>query len=337
LKKKIVNAFKFLLFIGIGIFLLWKLYKDQSIDDLVEASKNLNYYWLILAAIISVGSHLVRAIRWELTLTSIEMKARRSNLFHAVMVGYLANLAIPRLGEVVRAAVLRKYEKISFTGSFGTIISERIVDVIIMLSITVVVLFYNDNFFSKLLEDNPALADNLQNLFSIKNLIIVIALCIISVIGYLILLKYSKRAQNFAKKVFDKITTLKNGLLSIFKLKHPALFIFYSLLIWFLYFASMCLTFKAFPFTGNVQFTVNQMLVVFLIGSYGMLAPVQGGIGAYHFMIIAALTVYGIGGTDARMFALIAHAVSMVVVIIVGFTSLVLLPISNRKGKAISN
>ncbi|HPW65543.1 MAG TPA: lysylphosphatidylglycerol synthase transmembrane domain-containing protein [Salinivirgaceae bacterium] len=336
MKKKIVNAFKFLLFIGIGIFLFWKLYKDQSIDDLIEASKNLNYYWLILAAIVSVGSHLVRAIRWELALTSIEMKARRSNLFHAVMVGYLVNLAIPRLGEVTRAAVLKKYEKISFTGGFGTIIAERIVDLIIIIGITVVVIFYNDNFFSKLLEDNPALSENIQNLLSVRNLIIFIALCVISVIGYLILLKYSKKAQNIIKKIFDKITTLKEGLLSIFKLKHPALFIFYSLLIWILYFIVMCLTFKAFSFTGDVLFTVNQMLVVFLIGSYGMLAPVQGGIGAYHFMVVAALTVYGIGSTDARFFALIAHAVSMVVVIVVGFISLVLLPISNRK-KSISN
>ncbi len=330
MKKKIVNTIKFILFIGIGIFLFWKVYKDQSIDDLINTSKNINYRWLVLAAIVSVGSHLIRALRWELALTSIGIKPSRSNLFHAVMIGYLANLAIPRLGEVSRSAVLKKYEKIPFTSGFGTIITERIVDVIIMLGITVLVIFYNDSFFSKFLTNNPSVSEKFQALFSTKNTIIVTLFFLITVGAYLLILKHSEKTQSQIKKIFEKITSFKEGLFSIFKIKHPFLYIVYSLLIWFMYFAVICLTFNAFVFVGGINLTLNQMLVVFLMGSYAMLAPVQGGIGAYHFMVIASLVIYGINDTDARLFALIAHGVSTIVVVVFGFVSLILLPVYNK-------
>lgn len=333
MKKKLINTVKFFAFISLGIFLFWKVYQDQSFDTLYTAAKELDYGLIIFAMLISLISHIVRAMRWQIVLSSMQISTRLDNLFHAIMVGYLANMAIPRMGEVSRSAVIKKYEKIPFTTGFGTIVSERIVDVLIMLAITLFAIFFNDHFFDKFVESNPQVFINIKNLLSIEKLLITITLISVVLILYLILQKKSNNKTSILTKIFDKAVTFKQGMLSILKVHNPILYILYSILIWGLYFLTMIFTFKAFGSFDNMQLTINQMLVVFLMGSYAMLAPVQGGIGAYHFMVIASLVIYGVGNAEAQLFALIVHAVSSVVVVIIGFISLILLPLTNKNTK----
>ncbi len=330
MKKKIINTVKFVAFISIGLFLFWKVYKDQPVDDLIAAAKNVNYWWIALASVIGILSHVVRALRWEIILSSLGIKTYKDNLFYAVMVGYLANLAIPRMGEVSRSAVLKNYNKVPFTTGFGTIVTERIVDVVIMLGLTFFVVLFHKDIILEFLRNNPAVSDNVRNLLSYRNLIIISILGVGALAGYLFLLVRSKKSDNILTKIFSKLNTFKEGLFSIFKVKRPFLYLFYSLLIWFLYYLMMYVSFPAFSFTGANEFTASSILVVFLMGSYAMLAPVQGGIGAYHFMVISTLIIYGVEDADARLFALIVHGINTVVIMLVGFLSLAMLPIANR-------
>jgi hypothetical protein len=330
LKKKIVNTVKFVAFISIGLFLFWKVYKDQPVEDLIVAAKNVNYWWIALVSIIGISSHLVRALRWEIILSSMGIKTYKDNLFYAVMVGYLANLAIPRMGEVSRSAVLKKYNKVPFTTGFGTIVTERIVDVVIMLGLTFFVVLFHKDVILEFLRNNPAVSDNARNLLCTRNLVIMGVMGVLAIAGYLFLLARSKKSENILTKIFGKLNAFKEGLFSIFKVKRPVLYLFYSLLIWFLYYLMMYFSFPAFSFAGNIGFTANEILVVFLMGSYAMLAPVQGGIGAYHFMVISTLIIYGVDDADARLFALIVHGINTIVIMVVGFFSLAMLPIANR-------
>ena len=149
MKRKLFDAFKFLAFISIGIFLFWKVYKDQPIDELIESAQNVNYWWISLGLLIGILSHYIRALRWGIALDSMGISARKDNLFHSVMVGYLANLAIPRMGEVSRAAVLKKYNQVPFSAGFGTIVSERIIDLLFLgIATLYVLIFENDIIIS---------------------------------------------------------------------------------------------------------------------------------------------------------------------------------------------
>jgi len=330
-KQKLFNVLKFLAFISIGIYLFWKVYKDQPIDELIESAQHVNYWWIGLGLLIGILSHFIRALRWGIALDSMGISARRDNLFHSVMVGYLANLVIPRMGEVSRAAVLKKYNQVPFSSGFGTIVSERIIDLLLLGAATVYVVLFENNIILQFFQNNPAISENVQALLSARNLIIISIVVLVAIIGYLFLMFKKGTEHSLLSKISIKLQTFKEGLFSIFKLNKPLLYILYSILIWLCYYLMLYVSFPAFSFSETMDFGAGAILVVFVLGSYGMVAPVQGGIGAYHFMVISALIIYGLDDSNARLFALIVHVSQTIMLIVVGLISLSVLPLINRK------
>jgi len=328
--KKIFNIAKYLLFIGIGIFIFWKVYKDQPIDELIDSASQVNYWWVAFALVIGVFSHIIRALRWDIALQSNNLKARKDNLFYSVMVGYLANYAFPRMGEISRAAVLKKYNNIPFTTSFGTIVTERLVDLIILLLFTLTVLIFQKDVISTFLLENPSISENVNKMISLENILIFSAIAIMSLLVYLFLIT-RKTQNNLLEKVLKKLSELKIAILSIFKLKRPLLYIFYSILIWVLYYLGLYLALPGFSFYHELNLGHLAVFTVFVMGSYGMVAPIQGGLGAYHFMIISTLVIYGTDSVDARLFALIVHGTQTILIIILGFFSLIAMSTVNKK------
>lgn len=325
MKKTLLQGAKLLFFIGLGVFLFWKVYKDQPLDELLEAAQRIEYGWLFLAAAISLLSHIVRAIRWKIVFQSINRPVDTPLLYHSVMIGYLANYALPRMGEVSRAAVLKKYKDIPFTVGFGTIITERIVDVIIMLLITLLGVFLQGDFFVRFINDNPAISDRVEEILSLSNILIMAFFTISGIVTLLLLTRNSKTYKGIVEKVVTKIRTFKEGLFSLFTLNQPFYYIGYSILIWVLYFLGMVATLPAFYPLGMDSVNIIQLFVVFIMGSYAMLAPIQGGIGAYHFMVIASLVIFGVDDATARLFALVIHGISTLVVLLGGLVSIALL------------
>lgn len=332
MKRRILKTLQFALFVGIGVFLFWKIYKDQPLDELLAAARQVDYAWVAAGLLIGVASHAARAARWGLALDAAGVKARPGNLFYMVMVNYLANYVFPRMGEVTRAAVLRKYEGAPFVVGLGTVVTERVVDFVILVLLTLWVVVSQSGFLADFLTHNPAVSDNLSALLTARNLALAAVAAALCAAAWLLFRRLTGRG-GLQGKVWAKAAAFKDGLVSIFKIRRWWLYILYSALTWGLYYLNMYVVFLAFGFTATVGIGWTAAMVVFVLSSYGNVAPVQGGIGAYHFMVIASLVIYGVSDTDARLFALVSHGATTLLVIALGCASLALLPLANRGRK----
>ncbi len=328
MKKNILNILKVLIFLCVGLFLFWLIYKDQDMEVLKKDLQNINYWWMLLALLLGALSHVIRAVRWQQMVKPFGYHTRFSNSFFAVMSTYFANLAVPRLGEITRPTILKKYENIPFSISFGTIVLERIIDLFMLLVLTLILVLTQTHVFAEFLDNNPDIATRLDSWTSTYALTLAGSLFLLSILGVIFFWRKIKKTAIY-KKFAHLIEEFTDGLKSFNKVPNKPLFIFYSLLIWGLYFLQTYVPVFAFEATSNL--TIINGLVFFVIGSYGMVAPVQGGIGAWHFLIAGALVVLGINDQDARVYALVVHAALTLMIVVLGLISTILLPIVNTK------
>lgn len=314
---KPTTAFKYILVFLVGIFIVYLLFKNQNFSELIKDLKTANWWWVTISAIVIIISHFFRALRWQIMIVPIASK--KPSLFHtfnALMIGYLTNLIIPRAGEITRCAMLSKKENIPITALIGTVIAERIIDLVILLGLILISLFlYSDLILSFLdgLNLNPE---------SYTNQLIWIGI-LIAVIGLLwLMFRYFKNKSALLKKLFNLANQFKDGLLSIKKVEKPIAFCFYTLVIWMFYILSSYLCFKALQKTSSLD--LSAALLTVIAGSFGMIAPIQGGIGAYHFMVTEALALLNINKKTGLEYATIIHAAQTVSVIIFGLIALIL-------------
>lgn len=323
------NTIKFFLFLGVSAFLFWLVYRDQNWEELLKVLReDVNYTWIGVACIMGIASHISRAMRWQLLTESMGYKIRFWNSFMGVMIGYFANLAIPRMGEFTRCGVVNKYEKVPFSNLLGTVVTERVIDMLILFSLTLIVIVTQFKQLGIFLDNNPEIKEKLEGMFhSAWMLLIVLGFGIVLMLVWKFYLK--SRLQGRIRSFFHG---LKEGLLTIRDVKKKWLFVFHSLFIWLMYFLMFYVCFFCFEFTSHLSMLVG--LTIFVLASYGMVAPVQGGIGAWHFMVIAALMIY-LPHTEniesmAKTFALLTHGSMTLLYIIVGVICVILLPIYNN-------
>jgi len=326
LKQNITKTLKFLAYFLLGIFIFWMVYKDQDIHRIESILANdVNYFWILVSVLLGVLSHYSRTVRWNLLIEPLGHKPRTLNTFLAVMVGYLMNLALPRMGEISKCGVLSRYEKISFSKLVGTIVLERLIDVLMLLLLLLLTIFTQFGQLLKFLENNPEVKEKLNKI--IYSPILIVSGGVIILLIWLARHKIQK--SSIMKKVMSYAIHFAEGFRSIGKMKGKGAFIFHSLFIWFLYYVMTFCVFFAFGFTSHLGALAG--LTVFVLGSLGMLAPVQGGIGAWHFMVIQALALYGVAKADATVFALVAHGSSTIMLIVLGLISLLILPFVNER------
>lgn len=323
------NTIKFFLFLGFSVLLFWLVYRDQDWSDLLRVLKeDVNYTWIGVACLMGIASHVSRAMRWQLLTESMGYKIRFWNSFMGVMIGYFANLAIPRMGEFTRCGVVSKYEKVPFSNLLGTVVTERVIDMIILLALTLVVMVTQFKQLGIFLDNNPAILEKIMALFhSAWMLFILLGLLVVSVFAWKFYLRDRLRG-----RIRSFFHGLKEGLLSVKDVRRKWLFIAHSLFIWLMYFLMFYVCFFCFAFTSHLSILVG--LTIFVLASYGMVAPVQGGIGAWHFMVIAALMIYLPHMPDienmAKTFALLTHGTMTLLYIVVGVICVIMLPIYNR-------
>lgn len=322
MKLSAKDILKYTILFLLGLLVLYLVFNGQNYDEIFSNIKNANYYWLSLSAFIVLLAHWVRALRWQMLIQALGKPIALKHTFYAVMVGYLANLAFPRLGEVTRCGVLNKKVDIGFTPLLGTVITERVIDLLsLLLVIILTVLIQFKLIFSYL---KQLLAVTKFNVTSIVISFLVILIVIL--IGYLLLKKY----QNITliQKIITFLNSLYIGLGSIFVLKNRWLFVFYTFLIWVLYIASVYIAFWVLPDTSLLGAAAAFTVIVF--GSLGMIAPVQGGIGAFHFMVTQALQFYQINTSTGITLATLLHSSQTLIIIVIGFLSLFLI-LRNKK------
>ena len=296
------------------------LLRDYDFLDILKKFRQLNYGWLSLALILLLSSHWVRAYRWKTMLEALGYKVSTRSTFYSLMVGYLINLLIPRMGEISRCGFLRKSDGVPFSKSFGTVVSERILDVLLLAASIMLMLFLESqklyNYFYGIF---------LEKIESVNSLIIpAISLLIVGLLAAFVILKNLKKVigENRFLKLKSKLRELIDGLLSIRKVKSPMAFVAQTLLIWIFYFLMTYIMIVAFPSTQNLGLLAG--FTTFVIGGIGMAAPIQGGIGTYHLMTSGALAFYEIDKEAGITFATLVHAFFTITVLVIGAASLLL-------------
>jgi glycosyltransferase 2 family protein len=285
---------------------------ENKSDVLWQAWKNAHKGYLILMALVAILSHVLRAERWKMLLEPTGNKVSLGNSFLSLMIGYLVNLAVPRGGEVSRCYNLYKLEKTPVEVSFGTVVVERMVDVICLLALIALSFFAE---WEKLKKFIDTLNFSSGSGFSVPLWLILV---LVAGVGLAVGIYFLRKNEKFLKI----IQGFKEGLLSIFKLKNKGLFIFYSLGIWALYFVMSYFVIKAFPETENLGFSA--VLTLFAIGSIAMAAPLPGGAGSYHTLVpLGLVMLYNLPKADAIAFVFIFHGWQTALMILMGIISLI--------------
>ena len=323
------NIVKFCLFLLVSVLLFWLVYRDQNWEDLLKVLKeDVNYTWVWVACVMGIVSHVARALRWQMLAETMGYRIRFWNSFMGVMIGYFANLAIPRMGEFTRCAVVGKYEKTPFSNLLGTVVAERVVDVVILLALTVLVVVTQFPQVGIFLDNNPEIKANLVNLFHSSWMLLLV---VVVLVGLVLLWKLYLR-KRLGERIRSFVHGLKEGLLAVKDMRRKWLFVGYSLFIWLMYFLMFYVCFFCFEFTSGLNMLVG--LTCFVLSSYGIVAPVQGGIGAWHFMVIAALMIYLPHTPNiesmAKVFALLTHGAMTLLYIVVGVICVIAMPLYNH-------
>lgn len=319
MKKRLISIFKYLVFLLLGLGLLWLSFRNIELAALWDDIRSANYMWMGFAVIFAIISHIFRALRWNLLINSMGYKTRVSTTFSAVMIGYLANTAVPRMGEIMRCGVLSRKEKISFNALFGSVISERLFDLIVlMLLLLAVVAFQWDMLGEFVLQmTNPFVNSITRNGLTLS-------LFFASVLAVMLLLYFlRKRFKDhlqelpFYDKFRDLIVGLLDGIKTIKRMRQKWLFLFYTVMIWVFYVLMTWIPLYMLAETSHLGMRAGITLLA--IGSLGIVAPVPGGIGAYHFIGKAVLVqLFFIDPIGAGSFVAITHAGQTLLNVFVG-------------------
>lgn len=341
MKQIVLNTLKFLFFLSIGILLVWLSLRnipDEKKADIIKAIREANYAWIALAMAVGIFAHISRAIRWKMLLAPLQLKPKLSNTFYAVMIGYLGNLAFLRGGEVLRCGILKRYEKIPFIQSFGTVIAERAIDVFLLLIVFILSAwleyermhtYISENIVSPLKNKFHSLAENKTTLLLLTG---------IFVIALILLFIFRKKIfkNSVAKKISTLLLNFWEGIRTVAKVKNPLLFIFHSIFIWAMYLMSVYVC--VFAFSETRVLTLADCLTIMAFGSLGVIAS-PGGIGAYQIIVQTLLPLLYLSFRDANgdptsaavAFGWIVWLAQTAVVLLVGLLSFGLLAIGNKE------
>jgi glycosyltransferase 2 family protein len=333
LKKKIFSVFKYLVFLSIGIALFWLAIRGEDIHQILNEFKHANYFWIGVSVTLMVVSHVIRALRWNLLIGTLNYKTKTITTFYAVMVGYFVNLAVPRLGEISRCGVLAKHDKVPVNSLFGTVIAERVFDVFTLFLIIVITILSQLGFLSKFIQEQiilPAEQKFSGNaIFIISGAIILLVLAVVALYLYRIF-KRKVVEHTFAFKVKNIIEGFFAGIKTIKHVENKKLFLLYSFLLWFVYYLTIYIAFFAMHATSDLQ--PEDALTLLAIGSIGILIPTPGGIGAYQYIVgLTLIGVFAIAKIPASSFANILYFSQWFMIIIIGGISWFLLILSEKR------
>lgn len=325
---KLKTSLRLVLPLALGLLLLWLLYQNLEWKDIEQVLRSrVNYTALAVSLIFGLVANTLRGLRWHLLVQPIvprqEARPRLINAIATVLGSYTINMGIPRAGELWRCAEYKRREGFAFSELFGTLINDRLADIFsLFLILSAVVLAYRD-FFLGFFSENPQQILQLKQASSSPWLYIAAAVAILLAVGVGVSLRRSP--QNRLSRI---IRSVLSGIASIRAMKQSGLFICYSVLIWACYFLAFYTTFFAFPFTKELG--PHVALIAFAMSSLSALAPVQAGMGPWHFMVITTLVSYGISRSDAGVFALIVHTTQTLWITLVGLIAILALPAINR-------
>jgi uncharacterized protein (TIRG00374 family) len=328
--KSYISTLKYLLLLAIGISLLVLAFKGQDLDALLRDLKRAEYGWVMASVAACIIAHILRAIRWRMMIRSLgHGTPSLLNTCYAVIIGYMANLAFPRMGEVSRCGVINRTDKIPIVKLIGTVIVERIVDLIMLCLVIGGAVFLQFKLLSNFLYNNIVLKFTGESGGKGSSGILPILLFLIILLVVAIFILIRKKEWGISQKIHALLKDIRSGILSIKKLDNKSGFIITSVLIWVCYGFSTYLCFFALDSTSGLGAMAALSALVF--SSLGMIAPVQGGIGAFHWMVSEGLTIYAIPKSEGLAYALLIHSSQTLLILFAGAISLIMLMVKSPK------
>ena len=319
--KKLLSFLKPASLLGVSAFLMWYALKELDFEKMWAEFLRANYMWVLVSLVMGVLAYISRAIRWQMQIRPTGYHPSLRNTYNAMMTGYVANLVLPRAGELVRCTVLRRTEDVPVNTGFGTVIAERIIDgVMLLLAIGLTFLLefgHIREFFLGLFSDKYSSMEH-----SISSLYWLGWVLLGSVVVVLfVALRYLSRLRKNAyfRKAVDFVKGMLKGVFSITKLDNPVAFWGHTIFVWVMYYSMSLVVFFALPATSGLSW--GAALSVLVVGSLGMAVPVQGGIGVYHLLVQATLLLYGVPKEAGMAYALLAHTSQTLLVVLMGVLS----------------
>ncbi len=321
MKLSIQSVLKYAFFLGIAALLLYWVYGNQDFGKVLEDMKSANPFWIGVSIIAALTSHLSRGWRWTIALQPAGYKLNPFRAFLAVMIGYFANIFVPRMGEIARCGILNKTDKIPVPISFGAVVAERALDLIVLITLTTITIFIEFNRIGDFLTERLELG--YQSL-SKDTLLVLFAIGILGLILLFIVYTQRHRLRNLPgySKVTEFIIGLKEGLFSITQLgtSQKVAYVLHTVNIWIMYYVMTYVLFFTQEQTSDLSMLCG--LSVFIMGGIGIVIPTPGGIGSYHLFVGATLIAYNLPEADSKAFAFLMHSTQTLALLATGGISL---------------
>lgn len=302
------------------------MYRDFDFKNVSRVVLHeMDWTWMLLSFPFGILAQMFRGWRWQMSLNPIGEYPRASTSINSIFLSYAVSLVVPRIGEFARCGVLKRYDGVSFTKALGTVVTERIIDSLLVLAITLLTLFFQLRVFDRFFSRTGTNIEIMFDRFSTTGYVVT-AVCAVAV---LILLWYLLRRFSIYNKVKCTISGLMQGVFSLRGVKNMPLYVVFTLGIWVSYFLHYYLTFFCFEATSGLGMACA--LVTFIVGSIAVIVPTPNGAGPWHFAVKTMLILYGVGETDALYFVLIVHSVQTLLVILLGIYAWMTLAFTKKR------
>lgn len=297
----------------LGLGILWWMYRGTNWSDFGHyVLHEMNWWWMLLSLAFGILPQMARAWRWKMALEPLGEHPRRTSCIDAIFMSYAASLVIPRVGEVTRCGTLKTADGVSFTKSLGTVVTERLVDSLLMLLFTGIAFLLQLPMFLRFLKETNTNIGDLLYRFTGTGYIVTFICLVAALIACLVAI----RRFSFFKKGRDMLRDMWEGVLSLRKVRNLPLYLFYSVLIWVGYFLHFYIAFFCFDFTAHLS--MGAAFLIFCVGTFAVLVPTPNGAGPWHFAVKTMLVLYGVAETQAIMFALTVHTIQTALVVLLG-------------------
>ena len=334
MKRTVFTVLQFAFFLVIGLILLYYAFRGVTFEELVNSLAIADFKWVAFALCFALIGYISRAYRWKLLIKPLNHDPSLQNVFYALMIGYTANFAFPRIGEITRCGTLRRSDNIPVDSLLGTVIIERAIDLVVLLFILFLVFFSKIGFFGAFFSKNifNPFIDQLNATLKmgfVNWIIAVVAVIVLVILIRFINIRFSRSP--VIKKIKELIRGVVMGLKTISKMEDRWTFVFLTLIIWLMYFLMTYVL--VFAFTATAHLGPLDGLFLLVIGGMGMSAPVQGGIGAFHWIVSLGFFFYGFSKADAVAYATLSHESQSIFAILLGAFSFIMLLVQKSKAK----
>ncbi|MBT3418482.1 MAG: flippase-like domain-containing protein [Flavobacteriales bacterium] len=336
-KKISFVILKYVASLSFAGFIIYLLFRNQDPIALIEKISEVEFVWVILSMIFGGWAYVNRGLRWIVLIDALGYNSSKMNSISSVSVGYFTNMFIPRAGEISRCTALNRVEKIPVDKLFGTILVERVIDFVFLISLFLLTLILKfDLILTFFTELGSQSSDSIPS--SSTKYYVLLAILLSFTLAYYFLKKWIVKTF-FYEKIIEFIEGLKEGFKSIKKMKRKSAFWFHTFSIWIMYFLMTYICFQAIPETSHL--TISDGLFLLVLGGIGMVIPTPGGVGSYHAIVMIGLSVLGVGtiflgengdpSNPALLFPTIVHIAQTLVAIIMGSIGLLILSLTKRK------